>query len=95
MTESDLVTFKTMSNMEEPFSPFPGAEKARVFSILGAIRPPPNISELDVIGKLPCLKKISQGFGFLGAKAEIDVDWHEFVMDGDPLASLMEKVKQG
>jgi hypothetical protein len=94
MTEGDLVTFETMSDMEEALSPFPGTEKTGVFSILRAIRPCSDIGKLDVVGKPSCLKKISQSIGFLGGKAEIDVDRHEFIMDGDPLASLMEKVKQ-
>jgi hypothetical protein len=49
MAKGNLVTFETMSKMEETFSPFPGTEETGVFPILGAIRSPPDIGELDVV----------------------------------------------
>jgi hypothetical protein len=94
MTEGDLVTFKAMGEMEEALSPFPGAEKTGVFPILRAVRSPSNIGELDMIGKLFCLKKISQSVGSTRAKAEVDVSCHEFIMHRDALASLKQKVEQ-
>jgi hypothetical protein len=95
MTEGDLVTFETVGDMEEALSPFPGAQETGVFSVLGAICSPPNVGELDMIWKLFCLKKISESVGFPGVEAEIDVDRHELIMNGDALAPLMEKVEQG
>ena len=94
MTEGDFVTFKTIGDMEEAFSPFPGAEKTRVFPILGAVRFPPNIGELDMVRELFCFKKIPQSVRLPRTEAQVDVNRHEFVSDGNALASFMEKVEQ-
>jgi hypothetical protein len=56
MAEGDLVTFETMGEMEQTFSPFPRAEEAGIFPILRTIRPSPDIGELDVVRKPFCFK---------------------------------------
>ncbi len=58
MAKGDLVTFETMGKMKQAFSPLPGTEKTRVFSILRAIRPSPDIREFNVIRESFRSKKI-------------------------------------
>jgi hypothetical protein len=94
MAQGDLVAFETMSKMEEAFSPFPGTEETGVFPILCTVRFSPDIGELDVVRESFCFEKIPQDLGPPGAKAEVNVSRHEFVMDGDTSASFMEKVEQ-
>lgn len=90
MPQGDLVALKAVGEIKQAFSPFPGAKKTGVFPILRAVRPPPDIGELDVVGESFCFKKIPQEVGLPGIKAKVDVNRHDFIMDGDAFASLME-----
>jgi hypothetical protein len=94
MAECDLVTFETMGEMKQAFSPLPGAKETGVFSILRAVRPYSDISEFNVVSKPFHFKKSLQNFGLPGIKAKVNVNRHEFVMGGDSFASLMEEMKE-
>jgi hypothetical protein len=83
-----------MGEMKEAFSPFPGAEKTGVFMILGAVRPPPNICEFDMVREPFCFKIFLQDFGSTRIKTEVNVNWEELVMNGDSPASFVEEVKE-
>jgi hypothetical protein len=49
MSQGDLVAFETMGKAKKIFSSLPGTEETRIFSILSAVRPHPDIGELNVI----------------------------------------------
>jgi len=95
MAKGNLVALETMSKMKEAFPPVPGAEEAWVLPILGAIRSPPDIGELDMVREPHVFKKLLQDASPPGIEAEVNVNRHEFVMDGDAFAPLIEKVEQG
>ena len=50
VSEGDLMTVETMGNMKNAFSPFPGAEKARIFPILRTVGQPSDVCFFDVVG---------------------------------------------
>jgi hypothetical protein len=74
MSQGDLVAFETMGKAKKIFSSLPGTEEARIFSVLSAICPHPNIGELHVIREPFCFKEILQDLGPTGAKTEINVN---------------------
>src|SRR5512139_2468046 len=94
MAEGNLVAFETMSKMKEAFSPFPGTKETGIFSILCTVRLSPNIGELDMVREPFRFKKILQNFYSPGIKAEVNVNWHEFVTGGNSFAPFMEKVEK-
>jgi len=94
MTQGDLVALEAMGKTEKPFPPFPGTEETRIFSILRAIRSPPDIRELDVTRQSSGLKETPQDLPLGRVKTEVDVNRQEFVMDGNSPASLMEEMEE-
>jgi hypothetical protein len=94
MSQGDLVASETVGKAKKTFSSLPGTEEARIFSILSAIGPHPDIGELHVKSEPFCFKEILQDLGPIGIKAKVNVNRQKFVMDGDAFASLMEKVKK-
>jgi hypothetical protein len=94
MAEGDLVTFETMGEMKEAFSPFPGTKETWIFSILRAVRFSPDISELNMVRKLLCSKIFLQNFCPPRTEAQVNVNWHEFVINGDSFTPFMEKVEK-
>jgi hypothetical protein len=94
MTEGDLVTFETMGKMEQTFSSFPGTKETGVFAILRAVRPSPDIGELNVVRVPFRFKKILQDFGLPRIKAKVNVNREEFIMNGNSFAPFMEEVEE-
>jgi hypothetical protein len=74
VAQGDFVTFETMGNMKKTFSSFPGTEETRIFPILSAIRPNPDISELHMIRKPSCFKETLQDLGPTGIKTKVNVN---------------------
>jgi hypothetical protein len=89
MAEGDLVTFEPVSEMKQALPPLPGAKETGVFSIFRAVRPSPDIGEFNVVRKPFRFKKVLQDFGSPGIKAEVNINWEEFIVNGNPSASLM------
>jgi hypothetical protein len=94
MAKGDFVAFKTMSEMEQALSSFPGTEETGIFAILRAVRPSPDIGELNVVREPFRFKKILQDFGLLRIKAKVNVNREEFIMNGDPFASFLKEVEE-
>jgi hypothetical protein len=94
MAKGNLVAFETMSEMKEAFSPFPGTKETWIFSILRAVRPSPDIRELDVVRKTFCFKIILQDFCPPRTETQVNINWHELVMDRDSFTPFTEKVEK-
>jgi hypothetical protein len=94
VAEGNLVTFETMGKMEKTFSPFPGAEEARVFSILRAVRPSSDIGEFDMVTEPFGLKKLLQGFCSPRIKAEVNIGREKVVMDWNSFTPFVEEVEE-
>jgi hypothetical protein len=92
MAKSDLITFETMGKMKEVFSPFPGAEETRVFTILSAVRFSPDIGELNMVREPFGFKIFLQDFRSIRIKAKINVNWEEFIASRNSFASFVEEV---
>jgi hypothetical protein len=80
--------------MEDPLSPFPGAEETGIFPILRAICSFSYIGEFNVIRETLCFKKILQDFCPFGVKTGVDVNRNQFVINGNTLPALLKEVEK-
>jgi hypothetical protein len=94
MSQGDLIAFQTVGQMKDKLSPFPGAEEAGILSIFRTICLRPNVCKLDVVGETFCFKKIFQGVGPFVVETQVNVNWNQFVMDGNMFSPLVKEVEK-